>query len=72
MQSLLKEHLEFRVCPILDFRLDEQLKESLATMALIDKVSSELADKDAQTETADDQQNKPEPEQASANENKAE
>ena len=48
LQSLLKKHLEFRVCPILDFRIDEQLKESLATMALIDKVSSELAEKDAQ------------------------
>ena len=48
LQSLLKKHLEFRVCPILDFRIDEQLKESLATMALIDKVSLELAEKDAQ------------------------
>ena len=48
LQSLLKKYLEFRVCPILDFRIDEQLKESLATMALIDKVSLELAEKDAQ------------------------
>ncbi|NIA07222.1 MAG: 30S ribosome-binding factor RbfA [Actinobacteria bacterium] len=48
LQSLLKEHLEFRVCPILDFRIDEHLKDSLATMALIDKVSLELAEKDAQ------------------------
>ena len=48
LQSLLKKHLEFRVCPILDFRLDEELKDSLATMALIDKVSLELAEKDAQ------------------------
>ena len=47
LQGLLKKHLEFRVCPILDFRIDEHLKESLATMALIDKVSSELAEKDA-------------------------
>ena len=54
LQSLLKKHLEFRLCPILDFRLDEQLKESLATMALIDKVSSELAakDNDAQDQKA--------------------
>ena len=48
LQSLLKKHLEFRVCPILDFRLDQELKESLETMALLDKVSSELAEKDAQ------------------------
>ena len=46
LQSLLKKHLEFRLCPILDFRLDSELKESLATMALIDKVSLELAQKD--------------------------
>ena len=48
LQSLLKKHLEFRSCPKLDFRLDEELKESLATMALIDKVSSELAAKEAE------------------------
>ena len=48
LQSLLKKYLEFRVCPILDFRIDEHLKDILATMALIDKVSSELAQKDAQ------------------------
>ena len=48
LQGLLSKHLEFRICPILDFRLDEQLKESLATMTLLDKVSSELAAKDAQ------------------------
>ena len=51
LQSLLKKHLEFRVCPILDFRIDEELKESLATMALLDEVSSELAEKDAQADT---------------------
>ena len=50
LQSLLKKHLEFRVCPILDFRIDEELKDSLVTMALIDKVSSELAEKDAQAD----------------------
>ena len=50
LQSLLKKHLEFRVCPILDFRIDEELKGSLATMALIDKVSAELAEKDAQAD----------------------
>ena len=48
LQGLLSKHLEFRICPILDFRLDEELKESLATMTLLDKVSSELAAKDAQ------------------------
>ena len=47
LQSLLKKHLEFRICPILDFRLDEDLKESLATMRLLDEVSCELAAKDA-------------------------
>ena len=47
LQSLLKKHLEFRTCPILDFRLDEELKTSLATMALLDKVSAELAAKDS-------------------------
>ena len=47
LQSLLKEHLEFRVCPKLDFRLDDELKESMATMALIDEISLELAAKDA-------------------------
>ena len=57
LQSLLKKHLEFRVCPILDFRIDEQLKESLATMALIDKVSSELAQKDMQTKKNADELN---------------
>ncbi len=72
LQSLLKKHLEFRVCPKLDFRLDQELKESLATMALIDKVSSELAVKDAQAEKPSDQWDQPQPEQASANENKAE
>ena len=72
LQSLLKNHLEFRVCPKLDFRLDEELKESLATMALIDKVSSELADKDAHAEKPSDQLDEPELGQASANENKAE
>ncbi len=57
LQSLLKKHLEFRVCPKLDFRLDEELKESLATMALLDKVSMELAAKDAQAaENSDDQE----------------
>ena len=50
LQSLLKNHLEFRVCPILDFRIDEQLKESLATMALLDQVRLELAEKDAHSE----------------------
>ena len=54
IQSLLKKYLEFRVCPILDFRLDEQLKQSLATMTLIDKVSSELAEKDAQSQNDSD------------------
>lgn len=57
LQSLLKKHLEFRVCPILDFRLDQELKESLETMALLDKVSSELAEKDAQAEQNTDTQN---------------
>lgn len=59
LQGLLKKHLEFRLCPILDFRLDEQLKESLATMALIDKVSSELAarDNDAQVKKTADELN---------------
>lgn len=52
LQSLLKKHLEFRVCPVLDFRLDEELKESLQTMALLDKVSAELAEKDSRTEAA--------------------
>ncbi len=47
LQSLLKKYLEFRTCPILDFRLDEELKKSLATMALLDKVSAELAAKDS-------------------------
>ena len=58
LQSLLKNHLEFRVCPILDFRIDEQLKESLATMALLDQVSLELAEKDARSgdNTADPDQ----------------
>ena len=55
LQSLLKKHLEFRVCPRLDFRLDEELKESLATMALIDKVSSELAAKDAEAKKDSDE-----------------
>ena len=57
LQSLLKKHLEFRVCPILDFRLDRELKESLETMALLDKVSSELAEKDAQAGQNTDAQN---------------
>ncbi len=48
LQSLLKKHLEFRVCPKLDFRLDDELKESMATMALIDELSLELAAKDAE------------------------
>jgi len=48
LQGLLKKYLDFRICPILDFRLDQELKESLATMTLLDKVSSELAAKDAQ------------------------
>ena len=47
LQSLLKNHLDFRVCPILDFRIDEHLKDNLDIMDLIDKVSSELAEKDA-------------------------
>lgn len=47
LQSLLKKYLEFRTCPILDFQLDEELKESLATMALLDKVKAELAAKDS-------------------------
>ena len=72
LQSQLKKHLEFRVCPKLDFRLDEELKESLATMALIDKVSSELADKEAQGEKASEQWDEPKQEQASAKEEKAE
>ncbi len=48
LQSLLKKHLEFRVCPKLDFRLDDELKESMATMALIDELSLELAAHDAE------------------------
>lgn len=56
LQSQLKKHLEFRVCPKLDFRLDEELKESLATMALLDKVSKELAAKDTQAEANADEQ----------------
>ncbi len=48
LQSLLKQHLDFRVCPKLDFRLDDELKESMATMALIDELSLELAAKDAE------------------------
>lgn len=60
LQSLLKKHLEFRVCPILDFRIDEHLKDNLATMALIDKVSSELAQKDAQARESADEPEEPE------------
>ena len=48
LQSLLKKHLEFRVCPKLDFRLDDELKESMATMALIDELSLELDAHDAE------------------------
>jgi ribosome-binding factor A len=48
LQSLLKDHLEFRICPKLDFRLDDELKESMETMALIDELSLELAAKDAE------------------------
>ncbi len=72
LQSLLKKHLEFRVCPKLDFRLDEELKESLATMALIDKVSLELAAKDAEAAKASDQQSKPVQDDAADKKNEAE
>lgn len=48
LQSLLKDYLDFRVCPKLDFRLDEELKESMDTLALIDELSLELAAKDDQ------------------------
>ena len=72
LQSMLKKHLEFRVCPKLDFRLDEELKESLATMALIDKVSSELAAKDAQAKKDPDEQPEPGQDESATSENKAE
>ncbi len=72
LQSLLKKHLEFRVCPKLDFRLDEELKESLATMALIDKVSSELAAKDAQAGKDPEQQSKLGQDDAAGKKNEAE
>ena len=75
LQSLLKKHLEFRVCPKLDFRLDEELKESLATMALLDKVSMELAAKDAQAAQAaedTDQQEEIGQDESSGIENEAE
>ena len=72
LQSLLKKHLEFRVCPKLDFRLDEELKESLVTMALIDKVSSELAAKAAEAAKAPEQQSKPAQDDAADKKNEAE
>ena len=72
LQSLLKKHLEFRVCPKLDFRLDEELKESLATMALIDKVSSELAAKEAEAAKASEQQSKPVQDDTADKKNEAE
>ncbi len=72
LQSLLKKHLEFRVCPRLDFRLDEELKESLATMALIDKVSSELAAKDAEAKKDSDECSELGQDESAASENEAE
>ena len=72
LQGLLKEHMEFRVCPKLDFRLDEELKESLATMALIDKVSLELAAKDAEAKKNADESSELGEGESVTNENEAE
>ena len=72
LQSLLKKHLEFRVCPKLDFRLDEELKESLGTMALIDKVSSELAAKDAEAKKDSDEWSELGQDESAASENEVE
>ena len=73
LQSLLRDHLEFRVCPKLDFRLDDELKESMETMALIDELSLELAAKDAEDASeASAQQNEESPNDTSDKTNEAE
>ena len=72
LQSLLSEHMEFRLCPKLDCRLDDELKDSLATMALIDKVSLELAAKDAEAKKNADESSEVGEGGSVTNENEAE
>ena len=47
IQSLLANRMKSRYCPTLRFRWDEQFKQAIETMRLIDEVSEDLEQKDS-------------------------
>ena len=53
IQSLLADRIQSKFCPVLHFHRDEKFKKTLETMNIIDKVISELKEKDSVDETQD-------------------
>ena len=51
IQSLLASRIQSKFCPVLHFHKDEKFKKTLETMNIIDKVISELKEKDSVDET---------------------
>jgi len=56
IQALLAAKMQARFCPVISFHRDEQFKQTLQTMQLIDRVAGELEDEDT-AETLESEDN---------------